>query len=241
MFARLPDHDNDEQAPLPSPTAPVDRLASELWAMLRAEGLNESSRSWTVLERILDHLTDAERELCRQSVRIAELEAMSVTDELTGLYNRRGFNSVLERTLANARRYREHGMLVYVDLDGFKHINDTHGHDAGDQALKAAANIIRQNVRATDYVSRMGGDEFAILYVRADSSGFKRSLERLRAALNTATVVYRGALLPLAASLGVVSYGPGALAEELLMRADRAMYLEKKARAAQSLRQAVRA
>ena len=93
----------------------------------------------------------------------AELRRMSVTDDLTGLNNRRGFFMLAEQEMKLARRLKKDLLLVFVDLDDFKSINDTHGHHVGDQALAETADILRTTFRESDVLARLGGDEFVAL------------------------------------------------------------------------------
>ena len=103
------------------------------------------------------------RELEASRARIAELEARVDIDPLTDILNRRGFERELKRSLAYVKRYGTSAALLYVDLDDFKPVNDRHGHAAGDAVLKAIAAALVRNVRASDVVARIGGDEFAVL------------------------------------------------------------------------------
>jgi diguanylate cyclase (GGDEF)-like protein len=105
---------------------------------------------------------DAERPLALQCERIAELERLALTDELTGLLNRRATGAEVRHAL----RYEEWGVLVYMEMDGFKSINNTYGHAAGDEVLRQVVKVLQNNVRDSDPVGRMGGDEFAILLSR---------------------------------------------------------------------------
>ena len=95
--------------------------------------------------------------------RIAELEARIDVDPLTETLNRRGFERELTRSLAYVKRYGASAALIYLDLDGFKPVNDRHGHAAGDAVLKAVAAALVRHVRASDVVARIGGDEFVVL------------------------------------------------------------------------------
>ncbi len=162
--------------------------------------------------------------------RIAELEQLSMTDELTGLLNRRGFQAEMKRALAQAGRYHEHGVLIYVDLDAFKPINDTFGHPAGDAVLQRVAAIMSGIVRDTDCIGRLGGDEFAVLLVRTSwQAGLDKAgaIERL---LNSASVIWRRRMIRIRASLGFQCYGPDSDCRELMDKADDAMYRTKKMR-----------
>ena len=173
---------------------------------------------------------DAERRMVQQRDRITYLERLTMTDELTGLLNRRGFQAQLRRALAAADRYDERGLLAYVDLDGFKPVNDTYGHAAGDEVLRQVARVLNDNVRDTDCVGRLGGDEFAILLTRTSpKDGVKRArwLEEL---VNTTVVDWQGRNIALRASFGFQRYGPKDDEHDLLKRADTAMYNAKRLR-----------
>ena len=173
----------------------------------------------------------AERRMAEQQRRIARLERLAATDELTGVLNRRGFESALKRHLAEARRHHEPGVLVIVDLDGFKPINDTHGHRAGDEVLRRVARLLMDNVRETDYVGRLGGDEFAVLLTRTSHvDGIDRA-ECLDQRVNGMSVAWDGRMIAPRASFGFQTYGPGDDGEELIGQADEAMYRIKRARA----------
>ena len=103
------------------------------------------------------------RDLTERQRLQAELRRMSVTDDLTGLNNRRGFFMLAEQEMKLARRLKKDLLLVFVDLDDFKSINDTHGHQVGDQALAETAEILRTTFRESDVLARLGGDEFVAL------------------------------------------------------------------------------
>ena len=129
-----------------------------------------------LVEQALGAAEEVESFLAEQSARIAYLENLTLTDELTGLRNRRGFNEQLRRTLAAANRYADQGVLVFCDLDNFKTINGTFGHHVGDYVLKQLAKVIEAEVRETDVVARLGGDEFAVLMIQTNwRDGIKRA------------------------------------------------------------------
>lgn len=173
----------------------------------------------------------AERLIAEQMERLAHFEQLAVTDELTGLLNRRGFQGEIKRTMLGARRYKEKGVLIFVDLDGFKPINDTHGHAAGDEILRTVAGLLTDNVRPTDAVGRLGGDEFAILLTRTSwENGLKRA-EVFDELINGAEADWEGVSIPIRASLGFQTYGPNDDLEKILKSADDAMYATKRARA----------
>jgi GGDEF domain-containing protein len=132
-------------------------------------------------QSLVAEISDA---LKAQDKRIAELEALATTDELTQILNRRGFEQQLEHELSIARRHGVGGVMIFVDLDEFKPINDTYGHAAGDEVLKAASTILQAQIRDTDYVGRLGGDEFAILLPRSNKRNGVRRAEELDKKLN---------------------------------------------------------
>lgn len=162
----------------------------------------------------------------------AELEHMAFHDPLTGVPNRRLLRDRCEQALARAARRGEGTVaLLYLDLDGFKPINDRLGHEAGDEALREVARRLVATVRRTDTVARMGGDEFAILMDELGDGAPDSALarERIEEAL-TEPFEIRGSTVRLAATIGVVLAEPDERFEDLLARADRAMYAEKAAR-----------
>jgi diguanylate cyclase (GGDEF)-like protein len=165
-----------------------------------------------------------------QDRRIAELENLATTDALTRLLNRRGFEERLAHELSIARRHGVGGILILVDLDEFKPVNDTYGHAAGDQVLATVATILRGHVRETDYLGRLGGDEFAILLPRSNKRNGLRRAEELDRKLNNAYAAWKGQQLPIKASCGVHMYSGQATVEELLQAADAAMYKIKEER-----------
>ncbi|MFZ5913284.1 MAG: GGDEF domain-containing protein [Pseudomonadota bacterium] len=183
------------------------------------------------IAQVLSLAAQAEQRIAEQEARIQHLESLSTTDELTGLLNRRGFTEGLCRVLQSARRYDEEGVLAFIDLDGFKAINDTHGHEAGDLILRRVSELLLSNVRKTDLVARIGGDEFAVIFVQAEKLIGRKRAEVLRQLLNVSTVSYDGAMVPVRASLGCADYSVWSQPDELIRKADRAMYREKHRRA----------
>jgi diguanylate cyclase (GGDEF)-like protein len=182
------------------------------------------------VQQILAYAAEKEQALTELKGRISELERLLETDELTGLLNRRGFEHAANRVLANAARYCEKGVLVLIDLDGFKHVNDRHGHAAGDAALKLVGRILNDHIRATDYAARLSGDEFALLWLRALPSALHRRFGDLKRALNTAMLEWNGKKIALQASAGTASYDAKTTLGQLVQRADKAMYRQKRAR-----------
>jgi diguanylate cyclase (GGDEF)-like protein/PAS domain S-box-containing protein len=154
------------------------------------------------------------------------------TDALTGLANRRALERTLDAALARAAaRARSVGLLM-LDLDGFKAINDTYGHAAGDEALREVARRLQRSVRERDMVARLGGDEFVVVLtdLGGRSGAVQDSMDRIRAALSE-PISFDGATLCLGAAIGVATFpADGGNATDLLAHADRGMYAAKGAR-----------
>lgn len=165
---------------------------------------------------------------------LAAIEALSLTDELTGLCNRRGFLEHARRQVKILRRQRRPALLFFADLDGLKQINDNLGHEAGDAAIVAAADVLRQSFRDTDVIARFGGDEFVVLVAETDQAVSSRMLERIEGNLRRKNAA-EPRRYPVAMSVGVSIYDPEEPLplEELLARADAAMYQQKQLRKAQ--------
>ncbi len=151
-----------------------------------------------------------------------KLEALSITDELTGLFNQRHLFTVLLAELDRSNRYGRRLSLCFLDLDGFKQFNDAHGHLQGDGALKDTAALVRQLVRSgIDTCFRYGGDEFAVIMPETTPENAQNLAERLRSALNES---FEGSIT---ASIGIAEATPSSTPESLLDRADKAMYQSK--------------
>ncbi len=154
------------------------------------------------------------------------LQDLALTDGLTGIPNHRAFQEFLEQRFAEAQRYHQPLALILVDVDYFKQLNDTFGHQAGDEVLKQVARILKDGVRQADFVARYGGEEFAILLPSIDLQGAVQVAERLRQAIATASWQYR----PITASFGVATLQLWMTSrQDLIEAADRALYRAKAA------------
>jgi len=162
---------------------------------------------------------------------LQKAEALSVTDDLTRLYNTRYLNLVLRRETKRASRSGRPLSLLFLDLDGFKKVNDRHGHLAGSKALVEAAAIIRTCARETDVVARFGGDEFSLILPDTGREGAVSVATRIRDRIRAAKFLASdGLAVHLTASIGVATLPDAAAsAEELLQAADMAMYRVKAA------------
>ncbi|MNS90208.1 Diguanylate cyclase DosC [compost metagenome] len=169
-------------------------------------------------------------EVVALTVRAEAAEALADHDVLTRALNRRGFMTVLNRSMAYCRRHEVEAALLYLDMDGFKGVNDGLGHAAGDAALTAVAELLLANVRESDAVGRLGGDEFALLLMNAGADEGREKAKRLSAALETEGFVWNGATVALGGSFGIRAYAGQTDPEVWLSEADAAMWLRKKAR-----------
>ncbi|MCP5365901.1 MAG: GGDEF domain-containing protein [Hyphomicrobiales bacterium] len=210
-------------------------LVARVADLLRALEQDDGPRRRAAAARALRGAREAERRLAELLDQVGRLRDLALTDELTGLLNRRGFLAELQRTLAAAGRAGGDAVLVYIDLDGFKAVNDACGHAAGDAVLRHVAALLADNVRAGDCVGRLGGDEFAVLLTRdgdMDDGGARAQVARLDAVLNNAVVAHGGRTIRVRASLGTRRVAPQEHAEAILAGADDAMYRQKRDRGA---------
>ncbi len=203
-----------------------------------------------VIKEIIQH-TDLDRRVGRQNLGIDELdeltrhfnklletvqdyqsklEEFSIRDPLTGLYNRRKFEDFLAYEVDRARRHGHAFCIAMLDLDNFKHINDTFGHPVGDLALKELAEILNQNTRKSDVVARLGGDEFAVLLPETSREGGETAARKVLDAINGAAIQLPVGTTRIESSVGLVCHPDnGDTAETLVVAMDIAMYRAKRA------------
>jgi diguanylate cyclase (GGDEF)-like protein/PAS domain S-box-containing protein len=158
-----------------------------------------------------------------------KLETLSIVDDLTGLYNRRGFFTIAVEHFKIADRQRAKMFLLFMDLDNLKNINDAYGHHIGDQALTCTAEILEATFRSSDVKGRMGGDEFAVFLVGASQEGMEAAESRLRKTIEEFNASKENPF-QLSISMGASHYDPSrpCTIDELLVRADKIMYEEKR-------------
>lgn len=194
----------------------------ENWPQSMNTTLNLLRQAHSIIEQF-------ETRIKEQEIRISELQKLSTTDELTGLVNRRGIFRSFERELDRVNRgLSEGGLLVMIDLDNFKVINDKFGHDAGDAALHLVASALNADCRKMDIIGRLGGDEFVMLFVNTTR---KEALERAQSLiqkLNNLSFIWHSTEIPLRASLGLKEYRKGSTIHQIFAAADADMYDSKK-------------
>lgn len=188
------------------------------------------------LENVLtrQELATAHARLRDHDLRMTELneklQELAHTDEATGLFNKRRLFEQLQMEVARARRYGEVFSCLMLDIDDFKQINDTHGHQAGDEVLRQTGLLLRRALRVTDFVARYGGEEFTVLLPRTDSAGAYRVAENLRAAFRSHEFVLAAACIRLTMSIGITTCTTfdHLDAQRVIWRADNALYRAKR-------------
>ena len=180
--------------------------------------------------QIVDEVHELKNELEIARTRLAELETRIDEDPLTGLLNRRGFIKSLERSLAYVRRYGSSAALIFLDLDGFKAVNDRHGHAAGDWVLAQVSRLIGRHVRASDVAGRVGGDEFVVLLWNLDTQQAEQKAVALEDLIANSPFEQSGKRYAVGLSAGLTMLAPDDTSEAALARADQAMYVRKRER-----------
>lgn len=191
------------------------------------------------VRRALKHLSDQVASLqadrARLMDRLRQAEELADRDTLVPVFNRRAFERELNRIISFANRYEVQASLVYFDLDGFKQINDRFGHPAGDAVLLAVGETLTANIRESDLVGRVGGDEFAVILAKAGPEDARRKAAQLADAISRCEISYLGHRLKIAAAYGSYCFERDDTGERALSRADEAMYANKVGRKIQSL------
>jgi diguanylate cyclase (GGDEF)-like protein len=168
------------------------------------------------------------RELAEARAQIAQLERLADEDSLTPIANRRAFVRELTRMIAFTKRYGVPSSVVYFDVNGMKQINDTHGHPAGDAALRLVAKLLLDNVRSSDIVGRLGGDEFGVILAHTNQEQANSKAKTLAEAIGNAPLRWGGADIRVSAAYGVYSFSAADDAHVAIEAADRAMYRHKR-------------
>lgn len=166
-------------------------------------------------------------ELIAARARIEELTASAERDFLLDIFNRRGFARELHRSIAFIKRYDATGALVVLDVDRLKPINDTFGHAAGDEVLKAVARVLSEQVRSSDVIGRLGGDEFGVLLWHLSETDARDKAAELEQAIDSLSFNFGDQTVRAGASAGVALLDKRVNPVRALEEADRAMYVRK--------------
>jgi diguanylate cyclase (GGDEF)-like protein len=210
--------------------ATAARPAGDVTSIL---GIPEPELTAKVKAAILTLMQEVDRlrkELDTMRQRNKHLERLADQDSLVPLVNRRAFVRELSRIMALGQRYGVASTLVYFDINGMKQINDTHGHAAGDAALLQVADTVLENVRTSDVVGRLGGDEFGVILYQSDEELSQQKAEMLANAIRSRPLIWEGQDIPISLSYGFYTLTGDENAGDALDKADRAMYAQKQAR-----------
>jgi diguanylate cyclase (GGDEF)-like protein len=157
----------------------------------------------------------------------SRLEEMATTDKLTGLANRQAFDVLMPQVMSETRRHGNPLCAVLIDIDHFKDVNDRHGHLAGDKVLRTVAGVIKSRLRASDIISRWGGEEFLVVLKNINLEQAGQLAEKIRSAIEQTVTAQKDRTIMVTASLGVAAYEQGDTPDRLLARADKALYRAK--------------
>jgi diguanylate cyclase (GGDEF)-like protein len=202
------------------------KLPAETSRLLQELGLKRGDVSVVGL-KVLERLA---RERDALAARLAVAEELADRDPLAPVFNRRAFLRELHRTMSEVERYKTPAAVLYLDLDGFKALNDGYGHAAGDAVLRHVALLLLDSVRESDVVGRLGGDEFGVILNRANAAEARAKGEALSDKINSSAIIYAGVPHRVRASVGVHPIAIVEDPETAIARADEAMYAEKHAR-----------
>ncbi|MCI5044592.1 MAG: GGDEF domain-containing protein [Aquisalinus sp.] len=174
-------------------------------------------------------VTRLRAELGEARKRVSELVELADRDPLIEIMNRRAFVRELSRVMAAVERYNFKSNFVYIDLNGLKSINDNHGHAAGDAVLKRIGETLAAQIRQTDAVGRLGGDEFGLLLTHTSTEMAEMKMSQLASIISAKPMIWNNCALQVSISYGVFPILQGHCIEETLIEADRAMYAQKNA------------
>ena len=186
---------------------------------IKPDAIRHEQELMDLLATLLSAILQAEFKIQEEIRRAEKLQLEALTDALTNLYNRRGWDLLLDSEEDRCRRFGHPAAILIVDLDGLKQINDNLGHAAGDALIIRTGSVLRQAARALDIVARLGGDEFGVLSIECDRNGGESLLKRIRSALEDADIQ---------ACVGIAVRKPASGLKEAWERADNMMYEEKR-------------
>jgi diguanylate cyclase (GGDEF)-like protein len=195
-------------------------------------GIPESEFTPKVRDAIMGLMNEVEnlrRELSQTRARLDEVEKTADQDAMLPLLNRRAFVRELTRYIAFTGRYNMPASLIYFDLNHLKKTNDTYGHAAGDAVLAHFAEVLRSQVRESDCVGRLGGDEFGVLLSHANQDQALRKADQLAAAVEASPTQWNGNSIAVSIAFGAFELKAGDSPDSAMARADQAMYAQKKA------------
>lgn len=209
-------------------TAPTHTRLQERLQMLGIPEEEMTPEVCLAASALLEKVDDLNRELSRTKENLAEIERLVDVDCLAPIPNRRAFMRRLSWAIAMHERYSHPSAILYFDINDFKEINDTHGHAAGDLAIRHVSQTLSSTLRDSDFIARIGGDEFAIIMYYANEDAARRRGKKISETLASTPFVYNGQPLTLSTAYGSYAIRAGDDAEGALSAADMSMYVEKR-------------
>lgn len=209
-----------------TPLRPTDAVVANIF------GIPDAEFTPSVQGAVMKLMGEADAlrtELQQMRLRLEQTEQTADQDQLLPILNRRAFTRELTRHIAVAARYATPSSLIYFDLDGFKAINDSYGHAAGDAALSHFADTLLAHVRESDVVGRLGGDEFGIILAHTDQAQAHAKATSLAKTLKSSPALWRGRSIQVGFSYGAFELEGDENADHAMQRADEAMYAQKRA------------
>jgi diguanylate cyclase (GGDEF)-like protein len=194
----------------------------------RDDDMKRLKETENTIEAMSTRLIEIKQEAEEIRRRSKEIEVEVITDALTGLYNRKGHDEKISETIAHVDRYNIKASFILCDIDYFKKINDNFGHKVGDLALKKLATLLKERLRTNDFISRYGGEEFAVILPHTDLEGATKAGNGLREFIDDTVFSYKDTQIPLTISIGVSEFRKGDDHSTVFERADHALYLAKK-------------
>jgi len=192
-------------------------------------GMSDQLTDVSDVEQLVSEIHELRAKVAHLQQRVEQLDQLAHEDSLVGLPNRRGFMRALERLIDRVSRYGEHAALLFVDLDGLKLINDSLGHQAGDEALIQVARMLVGGVRKSDVVARIGGDEFGIVLGHSNEVSARETARRLVDLIARSEFTHAGQMLPLSVAIGATEIRADDTPDTTIARADQEMYRRKAA------------
>lgn len=201
---------------------------NERMAMLGIPDAEMTESVKLAVSALLEKLDDTSRELSRTKENLSEMEQLVDVDCVAPIPNRRAFMRRLSWAITMHERYGHPSTILYFDINDFKEINDNHGHAAGDLAIRHISQLLTNSMRESDFLARIGGDEFAIIMYYASEEDAKKRGEIIAAKLHDTPFIFAGKKLDLSTACGAYSVRSGDDAESCLAAADMSMYVDKR-------------
>lgn len=178
-------------------------------------------------EALAEYAAQLERNNSELTILLKKLEVMAAIDPLTGIFNRREAVNRINEEISRYKRNGKEFSILMVDIDDFKNVNDTYGHEIGDCVIKHVVEVIRNHLRQHDLVSRWGGEEFLILLPETDAFGARSAAEKIRARIEESSVEVRGIRISVTVTIGGTEYNPALDPDANINRADESLYAGK--------------